>query len=72
MGEISRIDIDISRTVFQLHAVRSDGSVVWRKRVCRSDFISTMLVSTKLRSLRRSSSRVLRRILNSDAYTPTK
>jgi transposase len=42
MGEISRIGIDISRTVFQLHAVRSDGSVVWRKRVYRSEFISTI------------------------------
>jgi transposase len=42
MREISRIGIDISRTVFQLHAARSDGSVAWRKRVYRSDFVVTM------------------------------
>ncbi len=42
MKEISRIGIDISRTVFQLHAVRGDGSLVWRKRVYRSEFMATL------------------------------
>lgn len=42
MSQVSMIGIDISRTVFQLHANRSDGSVVWRKRVYRGDFLQTM------------------------------
>jgi transposase len=42
MSNISRIGIDISRTVFQLHAATKDGSVVWRKRVERSDFLNTL------------------------------
>ena len=42
MNNISRIGIDISRTVFQLHAATSDGSVVWRKRINRSEFLETL------------------------------
>jgi transposase len=37
MKEISRVGIDISRSVFQLHAADKDGGVVWRKRVHRSE-----------------------------------
>lgn len=42
MNEVSRIGIDISRTVFQLHAAKSDGSVAWRKRVSRTEFLDTL------------------------------
>ena len=42
MNEVSRIGIDISRAVFQLHAAKADGSVAWRKRVYRSEFLETL------------------------------
>jgi transposase len=40
--EISRIGIDISRTVFQVHAASLDGAVVWRKRVHRSELLQLL------------------------------
>ena len=42
MKKISRIGIDISRTVFQLHAVTFEGELVWRKRVYRSELCDVM------------------------------
>jgi len=40
--KISRIGIDISRTVFQLHAATASGEVVWRKRISRSEVLDVM------------------------------
>lgn len=42
MKKISRIGIDISRTVFQLHASDEAGAVVWRKRLGRSELLETV------------------------------
>lgn len=42
MKDISRIGIDISRSVFQLHAADGQGAVVWRKRVCRTEFLEVL------------------------------
>lgn len=42
MEDISRIGIDISRSVFQLHAVNGKGQVVWRKRVYRGDLMDVV------------------------------
>jgi transposase len=42
MEEISRIGVDISRRVFQLHAVDEKGRVVWRKRLDRVEFSEVM------------------------------
>jgi len=42
MGEISRIGIDISRTVFQVHAADCRGAVLWRKRVHRSELLELL------------------------------
>jgi transposase len=36
MGEVSTIGLDIAKSVFQIHGVDSDGSVVIRKRVSRA------------------------------------
>lgn len=42
MDDISRVGIDLSRTVFQVHAASADGRVVWRKRVQRSELFDLM------------------------------
>lgn len=39
MKKISRVSIDLSKTVFQVHAATSNGQIVWRKRVYRSDLM---------------------------------
>jgi len=36
MGEVSTIGLDIAKSVFQIHGVDSDGTVVIRKRVSRA------------------------------------
>ena len=36
MGEVSTIGLDIAKSVFQIHGIDSDGSVVIRKRVSRA------------------------------------
>jgi transposase len=36
MGEVSTIGIDIAKSVFQVHGVDADGTVVIRKRKPRS------------------------------------
>src|ERR1700747_3872394 len=36
MGEVSTIGLDIAKSVFQVHGVDSDGTVVIRKRVSRA------------------------------------
>ena len=36
MGEVSTIGLDIAKSVFQVHDVDVDGTVVIRKRVSRS------------------------------------
>jgi transposase len=37
MGEVSTIGIDIAKSVFQVHGVDTDGAVVIRKRVGRTN-----------------------------------
>jgi len=37
MKEVSRVSIDISKQVFQVHAASSKGEILWRKRVRRED-----------------------------------
>jgi transposase len=39
MGEASTIGIDIAKSVFQIHGVDADGTVVIRKRVSRAKFL---------------------------------
>ncbi len=36
MGEVSTIGADIAKSVFQIHGVDTDGTVVIRKRVSRA------------------------------------
>ena len=36
MGEISTIGLDIAKSVFQVHGVDADGTVMIRKRVSRA------------------------------------
>jgi len=36
MGEVSTIGLDIAKSVFQIHGVDADGTVVIRKRVSRA------------------------------------
>ena len=33
MGEVSTIDLDIAKSVFQVHGVNADGTVVIRRRL---------------------------------------
>jgi transposase len=42
MKNVSRIGVDISRSVFQLHAVDESGRKVWRKRLSRGEFSDVM------------------------------
>ena len=45
MGEVSTIGLDIAKSVFQVHGVDADGTVVIRKRVSRAkvlEFFSTL------------------------------
>jgi transposase len=35
MGEVSTIGLDIAKSVFQVHGVDADGTVVIRKRISR-------------------------------------
>ena len=45
MGEVSTIGLDIAKSVFQVHGVDDDGTVVVRKRVSRAkvlEFFSTL------------------------------
>jgi transposase len=39
MGEVSTIGLDIAKSVFQIHGVDADGTVVVRKRVSRAKVI---------------------------------
>jgi len=36
MGEVSTIGLDIAKSVFQIHGISGDGTVVIRKRVTRA------------------------------------
>ena len=36
MGEVSTIGVDIAKSVFQVHGVDADGTVVIRRRVGRA------------------------------------
>src|SRR5258707_4678440 len=45
MGEVSRIGLDIAKSVFQIHGVDVDGAVVMRKRISRAkllEFFATL------------------------------
>jgi len=39
MGEVSTIGVDIAKSVFQIHGVDAEGTVVIRKRVGRAKFL---------------------------------
>ena len=39
MGEVSTIGIDIAKSVFQVHGVDTDGTVVIRKRIGRTKIL---------------------------------
>ena len=39
---ITTIDLDLAKSVFQLHAVDADGAVVWRKKVRRGVLLDTL------------------------------
>jgi len=40
--EITTIGLDLAKSVFQLHAVDADGTVVWRKKVRRGALLDTL------------------------------
>ena len=39
MGEVSTIGLDIAKSVFQIHGVDADGTVVIRKRISRAKLL---------------------------------
>ena len=39
MGEVSTIGVDIAKSVFQIHGVDANGTVVIRQRVSRAKFL---------------------------------
>ena len=39
MGEVSTIGLDIAKSVFQVHGVDADGTVVIRKRISRAKIL---------------------------------
>ena len=40
--EITTIGLDLAKSVFQLHAVGADGTIVWRKKVRRGALLDTL------------------------------
>jgi transposase len=40
--EITTIGLDLAKSVFQLHAVGADGTVVWRKKIRRGALLDTL------------------------------
>jgi len=40
--EITTIGLDLAKSVFQLHAVDTDGAVVWRKKLRRSTLLEEL------------------------------
>jgi transposase len=42
MGEVSIIGVDLAKNVFQLHGAAGDGSVVFRKKLSRPQFVRFM------------------------------
>ena len=40
MSEVTIIGIDLAKRVFQLHGARADGSVVFRKKLSRSQVLA--------------------------------
>ena len=40
--EITTIGLDLAKSVFQLHAVGAQGTVVWRKKVWRGALLETL------------------------------
>jgi hypothetical protein len=45
MGDVSTIDLDIEKSVFQIHGIDADGAVVIRKRISRAkllEFFATL------------------------------
>ncbi len=40
MSEVNIIGVDIAKRVFQLHGASADGTVVFRKKLSRAQFIS--------------------------------
>ena len=42
MAEVSIVGVDLAKHVFQLHAAASDGSVIFRRKVSRSQFAGMM------------------------------
>ena len=47
MSEVTIIGIDLAKRVFQLHGVRNDGSVVFRKKLSRGQFLALMAQQPK-------------------------
>jgi len=48
MGEVSTIGLDIAKSIFQIHGVGADGTVVIRKRISRAkllEFFATLPAS---------------------------
>jgi len=44
MGEVSTIGLDIAKSVFQVHGVDVDGTVVMRKRISRAKLLEGSLI----------------------------
>jgi transposase len=42
MGEATIIGVDLAKNVFQVHGAAADGSVLFRKRLSRSQFARFM------------------------------
>ncbi len=42
MSEVSIVGVDLAKNVFQLHAAAADGTVVFRRKVSRSQFVTLM------------------------------
>jgi len=53
MSEVAIIGIDLAKRVFQLHAAREDGSVVFRKRLSRGQVLA--FISQQSRCVSRTS-----------------
>ena len=48
MGEVSTIGVDIAKSVFQVHGVDADGTVVIRKRIGRAKVLGFFAESAAL------------------------
>jgi len=45
MNKLSRVGLDLTKNVFQLHGVDRHGKAVWRQRLARNNWLTALLAT---------------------------